>query len=56
MEDMEFSKGEQILLSIFGLIGIIIVGGLIFAPEMFWDDFFKIYIWDPTTFCQEMRI
>ncbi len=47
MEDMEFSKGEQILLSIFGLIGIIIVGGLIFAPEMFWDDFFKIYIWDP---------
>lgn len=47
MEDTEFSKGERILLSIFGLIGIIIIGGLIFAPELFWDDFIKIHIWDP---------
>ena len=47
MEDTEFSKGEQILISIFGLVGLIILGGLLFAPETFWDGFMKIYIWDP---------
>ncbi len=47
MEDTEFSNGERFLLSLFGLISLIIVGGLIFVPEMFWDDFVKIYIWDP---------
>lgn len=47
MEDTEFSNGERILLSIFGLISLIIVGGLVFAPELFWDEFVKIYIWDP---------
>ena len=47
MEDAEFSKGERILLSLFGLLSIIIVGGLIFAPEIFWEDFVKVYIWDP---------
>ena len=47
MEDTEFSKGEQILISIFGLVGLIFLGGLLFAPETFWDGFMKIYIWDP---------
>ena len=47
MEDTEFSKGERILLSLFGLISLVVVGGLIFAPEIFWDDFVKVYIWDP---------
>ena len=47
MEDTEFSNGERFLLSIFGAIALLIVGGLIFAPEVFWDDFIKIYIWDP---------
>ncbi len=47
MEDTEFSKGEQILLSLFGFIALIVVAGLIFTPEIFWDDFIKIYIWDP---------
>ena len=47
MEDTEFSNGERILLSLFGLISLVLVGGLIFAPELFWDDFVKVYIWDP---------
>ena len=47
MEDTEFSKGERILLSLFGLVSLVIVGGLIFAPEIFWEDFVKVYIWDP---------
>ena len=47
MEDTEFSKGEHILLLLLGLISLVIVGGLIFAPELFWDDFVKIYIWEP---------
>ena len=47
MEDTEFSKGEQFLLSLFGFIALIILGGLIFTPELFWDDFIKIFIWDP---------
>ena len=47
MEDTDFSKGERILLSLFGIISLVIVGGLIFAPEIFWDDFVKVYIWDP---------
>jgi uncharacterized membrane protein len=47
MEDTEFSKGEQFLLSLFGFIALIILGGLILTPELFWDDFIKIFIWDP---------
>lgn len=47
MDDTEFSKGERLLLSIFASIALLVIGGLIFAPEMFWDDFIKIYIWDP---------
>ena len=47
MEDTEFSKGEQFLLSLFGFIALVILGGLIFTPELFWDDFIKIFIWDP---------
>lgn len=47
MEDTEFSSGERILLYLFGLISLILVGGLFFAPELFWDDFVKVYIWDP---------
>ena len=47
MEDTEFSNGERILLSLFGLISLVLVGGLIFAPELFWEDFVKVYIWDP---------
>ena len=23
------------------------IGGLVLAPEVFWDDFVKVYIWDP---------
>jgi len=47
MDDTEFSKGERFLLSLFGFIALIILGGLIFTPELFWDDFIKIFIWDP---------
>ncbi len=47
MEDTEFSNGERILLSLFGLISLVLVAGLFFAPELFWDDFVKVYIWDP---------
>ena len=47
MEDTEFSNGERILLSLFGLISIIIAAGLVLAPDLFWDDFIKEYIWDP---------
>ena len=47
MEDTEFSKGERILLALFGLVAVVILAGLLFAPEIFWDDFFKVYIWDP---------
>ncbi len=47
MDDTEFSSGERILLSLIGFVFLILMGGLIFAPEIFWDDFVKIYIWDP---------
>ena len=47
MDDTEFSSGERILLSLIGFVFLILIGGLIFAPETFWDDFVKIYIWDP---------
>ena len=47
MEDTEFSNSERILLSIIGLIFLVVIGGLVFAPEIFWDDFVKVYIWDP---------
>ena len=47
MEDTEFSATERILLSVIGLIFLVVIGGLIFAPEIFWDDFVKVYIWDP---------
>ena len=47
MEDTEFSSTERILLSVVGLIFLVVIGGLIFAPEIFWDDFVKVYIWDP---------
>mgnify|MGYP000695567827 FL=1 len=47
MDDTEFSAGERILLSVIGFVFLILIGGLIFAPEIFWDDFVKIYIWDP---------
>jgi uncharacterized membrane protein len=47
MEDTEFSKGEQFLLSLFGFIALIIVGGLVFTPELFWNDFIKVFIWEP---------
>ena len=38
---------REILLSVIGLIFLVVIGGLIFAPEIFWDDFVKVYIWDP---------
>ena len=47
MQDTEFSPSERILLGLFGLAAFIIVAGLIFTPETFWDGFIKIYIWDP---------
>ena len=47
MEDTEFSSGERVLLSIIGLIFVVVIGGLLFAPEIFWDDFVKVYIWNP---------
>ena len=47
MDDTEFSAGERVLLSLIGFVFLALVGGLIFAPEIFWDDFVKIYIWDP---------
>jgi len=47
MDDTEFSRGERILISIVGILSLVIVGGLILAPELFWDDFVKLYIWDP---------
>ena len=47
MDDTECSAGERVLLSLIGFVFLALVGGLIFAPEIFWDDFVKIYIWDP---------
>jgi len=47
MEDTEFSKGESILIGIIITVIFIVISGLIFAPDLFWDDFVKIYIWDP---------
>ena len=47
MDDTEFSAGERVLLSLIGFVFLALVGGLIFTPEIFWDDFVKIYIWDP---------
>ncbi len=47
MQDTEFSKGEQNILTLFGLVAVIIIGGLIFTPQIFWDDFIKVFIWDP---------
>ena len=47
MEDTEFSKGESILIGIILSVIFIVISGLIFAPDLFWDDFVKIYIWDP---------
>ena len=47
MEDTEFSKGESILIGIILTVIFIVISGLIFAPDLFWDDFVKIYIWDP---------
>ena len=47
MEDTEFSKGESILIGIIISVIFIVISGLIFAPDLFWDDFVKIYIWDP---------
>ena len=47
MEDTDFSKGERLLLTVFGLISLTVFAGLVFAPETFWDGFVKIYIWDP---------
>ena len=47
MEDTDFSKGERLLLTVFGLISLTVFAGLVLAPETFWDGFVKIYIWDP---------
>ena len=47
MEDTEFSKGESILIGIILSVIFIVISGLIFAPDLFWDDFVKVYIWDP---------
>ncbi len=47
MEDTEFSKGETILIGIICTVIFVVISGLIFAPDLFWDDFVKIYIWDP---------
>lgn len=47
MDDTEFSPAERGLMVFFGFVATIILAGLVFAPEMFWDDFLKIYVWDP---------
>ncbi len=47
MEETDFSQGEKILIGFIGLVFFIVISGLIFLPDLFWDDFVKIYIWDP---------
>ena len=47
MKENEFSSAEIILMRLIGLVAIIFTLGLIFSPELFWDDFLKIYVWDP---------
>mgnify|MGYP001186703810 FL=1 len=47
MEETDFSKLERILLSAFAVIALIVIAGLILTPEIFWDEFAKVYIWDP---------
>ena len=47
MEETDFSKIERILLSAFAIIALIVIAGLILTPEIFWDEFAKVYIWDP---------
>ena len=47
MEDTDFSKGESILIGIICTVIFVVIAGLIFTPDLFWDDFVKIYIWDP---------
>ena len=47
MDDTEFSKVENGLMVFLGLLATLILAGLIFAPETFWDNFLKIYVWDP---------
>jgi H+/gluconate symporter-like permease len=42
MEDTEFSKGETILIGIICTVIFVVISGLIFAPDLFWDDFVKI--------------
>ena len=47
MEDTEVLEWRENSSVLFGLIFIIIAAGLVLAPDLFWDDFIKEYIWDP---------
>ncbi|MDP6869917.1 MAG: DUF63 family protein [Candidatus Poseidoniaceae archaeon] len=47
MQETEFSATETLLIRCFGVVAIVFTLGLIFAPETFWDNFMKIYVWDP---------
>lgn len=47
MKETDFSKLEKILLSAFAVIALIVIAGLVLTPEIFWDEFAKVYIWDP---------
>ena len=47
MEETDFSKLERNLIVTFSIIAFVVIIGLLLKPEVFWDDFAKVYIWDP---------
>ena len=47
MEETDFSKLERNLILTFSIIAFVVIIGLLLKPEVFWDDFAKVYIWDP---------
>jgi len=47
MEDSELAWFERALIGIFGLAALVIVAGLLFAPETFWDNWLKPLVWNP---------
>jgi len=47
MEDSELAWFERALIGFFGFSAILIFAGLLFAPEVFWDNWLKTLVWDP---------
>ena len=47
MEDSELAWFERALIGFFGFSAIVIIAGLFFIPELFWDNWLKTLVWDP---------